>query len=174
MPDPRKLLAAKKAAILEQAQRQAAEIDHDLQELERLSSKYGLEFAQSEAKPDPSKEAAPKRAVRNADSPYYRGKMIAETLAEETGRPVPMASIWAAMLAAGVKIPGEPVRGRAKFSAYLGGRSRLKYIKDAGWWFKDRPLPRVRLQTPWTETEPPEDVGHSGGSRPNGHSALRT
>jgi hypothetical protein len=42
----RKMLEAKKANILEEAQRKAAEIDHDMEELERLTGKYGLSISQ--------------------------------------------------------------------------------------------------------------------------------
>jgi len=139
MADIRKVLATKKAAAL----KQAADIDRDLQELERLAEKYGFDLTEREVAAASSEPKA--RKVRNADSPYYRGKMIAEGMVEAAGAPVGMAPIWEKMLQQKVAISGK--NARSKFSAYLGKRSRLTYIKDRGWWFAGRPVPKKEDQS---------------------------
>jgi hypothetical protein len=175
MADPRKLLAAKKAAILEQAAKQAAEIDRDLHEMQRLADKYGLEFADKPSEPASASAAAaaaaPKteqktRKVRDANSPYYRGKVIAEQMAEAARGPVGMLAIWARMLHEGVIIPGK--NPKSKFSAYLGARSRLTYVKDRGWWFANTPVPKPGHPIQGNESKAPGNGELSGASRSNG------
>jgi len=164
MTDPRKVLAAKKAAILEQAEKQAAEIDRDLHEMERLATKYGLEFLERDA-PEAT-EKAPPTIRRHENSPYHRGKAIAEKAIETARAPVEMADIWTLMAAQGVVIPGK--NPKSKFSAYLGQRSRLTFIKGRGWWFKDAPIPKPGHPIQEHEPKAPESGELSGASRSNG------
>jgi hypothetical protein len=173
MPDPRKLLAAKKAEILEKAAKQAAEIDHDLQEMQRLADKYGLEFADKPSEPAWTSALPPaptaereSRKVRNAKSPYYRGKVIAEQMAEAARGPVGMLEIWNRMLQEGVVIPGK--HPKSKFSAYLGARSRLAYIKDRGWWFAKTPIPKPGHPIQGNESKAPGNDEFSGAAKSNG------
>jgi hypothetical protein len=168
MPDPRKVLTAKKASILQQAAKEAAEIDRDLQEMQRLTEKYGFSFTEevtATAQPQTSASTPTPgaRKVRDANSPYHRGKVIAEQMAEAARGPVGMNEIWNRMIQQGVAIPGK--NGKSKFSAYLGARSRLKYMKDRGWWFTDVPIPKPGHPIQENESNAPGNAEFPGASK---------
>jgi hypothetical protein len=149
MVDPRKLLQARKAFILEKATKEAAEIDRDLQEMQRLSEKYGIEFAERgesagavlSSADGLSSSPEPGKKIRDANSPYHRAKVIAEQTVEAQRGPVQMNTIWDRVVEAGIVIPGK--NPKSKFSAYLGQRSRLGYVRDRGWWFAGVALPKA-------------------------------
>ncbi|ULK95644.1 hypothetical protein ACSHT2_25560 [Bradyrhizobium sp. PUT101] len=151
MADPRKVLAERKAQILEQAQRQAAEIDKDLEQLERLTAKYNLQVVEATTSPAvaapaataPQRQALPwERPIDPSVSITKASISIAEGMIQSAGRPVPLGTIFNELDKKGITFKSkEP---RSTLSAVLGQSGRLVSIKGVGWWIKDKPLPAER------------------------------
>jgi hypothetical protein len=151
MPDPLELLRAKKAKILEDAQREAAAVDADLTELERLqtlASKYGLALTPAEIargttariSPDPDGEPAYMRAIK-----------AAEGLVRAANHPLELSDIYDGLVKRGVPLAGE--RPRSTLSAYLSHeKSTLESIKKGWYWLKGQPVPQFPVGAFWRET----------------------
>ena len=150
MADPRQMLEAKKAKILADARKAAAEIEQDIEkidELRVLASKYGFELVeQNQAK---ASSAAPKVA-ESPDDDASNGAVIkstsrqaveqAEKYVRAHGAPVPLSRLMAEMEQHGIKIGG--VRPLSTLSAYLSQSEKLESIRKGWWWLKGVPLPR--------------------------------
>jgi len=148
MADPLQALKAKKAEILETAQREAEAVDVDLRELERLQTladKYGLALAPKGAAgaksasnghaPDllgapPSSEARYVVAIREADK-----------LVRSRARPVQFTELYEWVVGHGVVLGGK--RPESTLSAYLAhDKSTLQSIRKGWYWLKGVPIPK--------------------------------
>lgn len=152
MVDPRKLLEATKAEVLDTAQRQmeaaqqrAAEIDRDLSDIDRLTQvaqKYGLRLEEANtaaATPEPPAKKPLHGAARgNPNSATARSKAEAEKLIRLLGRPIPLAEMYEHVTKQGIKIGGK--NPRWILSAYLTEHPGLVATKR-GWWIKGVPMP---------------------------------
>jgi hypothetical protein len=165
MSSLRKIAEAKKANIRADAERKVAEIDHDMEELERLTSKYGLSVtppteAEKDASPAEPKESAMSQLAninkRNGSlltTPSHsiiaevmadlekasitkRARVAAAAYIREKKRPVPLAELDEALVANGIQFESEMPRNT--LSAVLGQDPNLYSIsRDRGWWLKD-------------------------------------
>jgi hypothetical protein len=81
MSNLRKALEAKKADILSEAQQRAAEIDNDIEQLERLTAKYGLSVIEPSTSHDTGVES--EQRTEQTDHPMRRN--VAAALADLNG-----------------------------------------------------------------------------------------
>ncbi len=159
MADPRKMLEAKKAKILADARKAAAEIEQDIEkidELKVLASKYGFELVE-QTKVNASNAAASKSPESVGDN-ASDGAVIkatsrqaveqAEKYVRSHGSPVPLSRLMAEMEQHGIKIGG--VRPLSTLSAYLSQSEHLESIRKGWWWLKGVPRPR---RGPWANAE---------------------
>ncbi|MGH6789484.1 MAG: hypothetical protein ACRECC_07340 [Pseudolabrys sp.] len=140
----KKMLASKKAAILADAEKRAAEVDRDMAELERLTSKYGLQIV--EPPPANGRVTEVLESVANAltaiteASLSARAKTAAEAYIRVQKRPVPLAELAEVLERNGIKFPGQTPRNT--LSAVLGQSTALYSIsRSQGWWLKGVPIP---------------------------------
>lgn len=144
MSDAHKLREAKKAQIMEAARRQAAEVDRDFSDIERLAAKYGLTVEQAAESPAPTVTVVATGKVLhgaargNPQSVTARSKAESEVVIRELGRPVPLSELFEKITARGVKIGGK--KPKWVLSAYLG-QSPTLISTPQGWWLKGEPLP---------------------------------
>ena len=163
MSTVRKMLEAKKANILSEAEKAAAEVDRDMVELERLAEKYGIEITDDDYAPEvqmpavgvvPAKPAAPGfpwgtagiAVVQDTSaalaSTTSRARVEAEKYIRLVNRPVPLSELYDAVAAKGVKF--ESANPRNTLSAVLGQGEKLYSIsRDKGWWVRDLPEPNA-------------------------------
>ena len=161
MSNLQKIAEAKKANIRADAERKVAEIDHDMEELERLTSKYGLSVTPPAETASPAKLqesatsqlanfngnllTAPSQSIiarimaeheqENA-SITKRARLAASAYIREKKRPVPLAELDEALTANGIQF--ELALPRNTLSAVLGQDPNLYSIsRDRGWWLKD-------------------------------------
>lgn len=150
MADPRQMLEAKKAQVLETARKEAAQIEHDIQELERmkaLAEKYGLEIKERGAdKPEGHTVSIERRIIKRvrrssavAEPISRRVRREAEILIRATGKPLPARQLFADALKKGLKIKGK--RPESTYSAFLHGADNLELAHRGWWWIKGLPVP---------------------------------
>ncbi len=136
-----KLLEAKKAKILEDAQNAAAEIDLLL----KLANKYGVAIAVTGTLAavetgDKASSAGQTSAVkRRPESLHRRAVREAEEIIRAAGKPVPLKELHDAIIQKGVKLGGE--RPQNTLSAYLSGSENVESIRKGWWWLKGMPTP---------------------------------
>lgn len=152
MSDPFEQLRAKKAKILEEAQRQAAAVDADLAELERLqalASKYGLTLTATEIARGTRPMVPPGSAA--AEPAYLRAIKAAEELVQAAGHPLELGDIYDGLVKRGVPLAGE--RPRSTLSAYLSHeKSTLESIRKGWYWLKGQKVPEFPVGSFWRET----------------------
>jgi hypothetical protein len=151
MTDVVKILAARKAAALraqEEAAREAAEIDRDLQELARITEKYGLAESverDSTGSNSPAKAAPTEPSVTDSyTSMTMRARSAASLIIRDMNRPVPLGQLYDRLVQRGVILNGK--NPTWVLSALLG-RSGFKSIPGRGWWLPelgDPPTPGLR------------------------------
>lgn len=159
----RKMAEARKAAILGNAERQAAEVDREMEELERLASKYGLSVtapAVPAGKPigtiglQPGMNALEAILVAVHDSLLAfqdasitkRARVAATAYIRAKNKPVLLAELCDALEQNGVKFQGETPR--STLSAILGQDPGLYSIsRSKGWWLKGVPVPEEPART---------------------------
>ncbi|MBI3702537.1 MAG: hypothetical protein HY244_01485 [Rhizobiales bacterium] len=140
----RKMLEDKKAAILADAQRRAAEVDADMDQLEKLTAKYGLEISTG-ANGTPVGAAVSDIVAKTlADlgnaSPSAKVKAGAEAYIRSKNRPVPLGELFEMLDQHGLKFKGDTPRNT--LSAILGQNENLYSIsRERGWWLKDVEVP---------------------------------
>jgi hypothetical protein len=152
MSDPLEALRAKKAKILEDAQREAATVDSDLAQLERLqelAGKYGLALTPAEVSRGNSVRINPERYV--AEPAYARAIRTAEELVRVANHPLELGDIYDGLVKRGVPLAGE--RPRSTLSAYLAHeKSTLRSIRKGWYWLKGVPVPEFPAGEFWRET----------------------
>jgi hypothetical protein len=161
MADPRQILEAKKAAILAAADKQVSEIDADIQALERLADKYGLDVVARTGDTLvmlEAKDASAATSIPISGSLYTRAKQGGELIIRAAGKPVPLADIHEELVKRGVIIGGKTPKNT--LSAYLGQNPNL-ISTSRGWWLKDVPLPGTVIK--WGELAESHDVGAFAG-----------
>lgn len=143
MSTVRKMLEAKKAKLLEEAQKRAAEIDHDMAELERLTEKYGLDVKGEQAAAESAMGMLDRALRRQPESPISttaQSRAEAEAYIRQKGRPVPLNEIYEMLEAKGIKFQSDNARNT--LSAVLGQSENLYSIsREKGWWIKGVPEP---------------------------------
>lgn len=159
MSDPLELLRAKKAKILEDAEREAAAVDADLRELERLrvlAEKYGLTIAPSSieqaVKMHEPLRILPKPGSGEREEPAYaKAIKAAEEMVRAANHPLELSDIYDGLVKRGVPLAGE--RPRSTLSAYLSHeKSTLESIRKGWYWLKGQPVPEFPTGTFWRET----------------------
>lgn len=148
MPDAIKILEARKAAALRAqraAEREAAEIDRDLQELERITKKYGISVVSHSTAPVEVSEFLSVKPSSNAvrmtitpasyPSMTMRSRLESAAVIKELRRPVPLSELYERIVARGVKLGGQ--KPAWVLSAVLGRTEGFVTIKDRGWWLKE-------------------------------------
>lgn len=135
MADPRHALLAKKLKILKDAKTAAAEIDHDLKELERITAKYGLETVEGR----PATEKQRDLTDGSVEPISRRSPREAEALIRAAHKPLYIIDIYEGLRKRGLKIGGE--RPRSTLSAYLSQAPNLESIRRGWWWLKGEPIP---------------------------------
>jgi hypothetical protein len=141
----RKMLEGKKADILADAERRAAEVDADIEKLEQLTAKYGLEIAASgvngrAATSTISDVVAKTLANLGTASVSAKAKAGAEAYIRAKNHPTPLGEIHEVLERNGVKFEGDTPRNT--LSAILGQHPPIYSIsRDQGWWLKDVPVP---------------------------------
>jgi hypothetical protein len=136
------LAERKKAQIRARAEREIAEVDHDMKDLARLTAKYGLGVVERPQEEDTSPEAP--TAANGADStPQISITKAsineAEAMIRERREPVPLAMIFARLT--DKKIVFNSKDPRSTLSAVLGQSGKLESIPGRGWWLKGAPVP---------------------------------
>jgi hypothetical protein len=135
-----KLLEAKKAKILEDAQHAAAEIEHDLkklQEMQELANKYGLSIVETGSLNAQTPNATPPRhnghglRQRGTESLHRRAVREAEEIIRASGQPVSLSDLHDALIQKGVKLGGQ--RPQSTLSAYLSQSGKVESVRK-GWW----------------------------------------
>jgi hypothetical protein len=142
------MLENKKAAILADAQKRAAEVDKDMEELERLTGKYGLQVMQpntngADAVTTVLDGVAKTLAdVANA-SVSVKAKAVAEAFIRQQGRPMQLGTLHEMLEHNGIRFFGPTPRNT--LSAVLGQAPALYSIsRSEGWWLSDVPVPPKR------------------------------
>jgi hypothetical protein len=157
MSSLRKMAEARKAAIRKKAEAEAAEIDRELAELERISAKYGLSVTEppQPAKAEPVDKPANALAslittvgetltVMSNASLTAKARAAAEAYIRSKNQPVTLGELHDMLERNGVKFVGESPRNT--LSAILGQTPSLYSIsRDKGWWLKDVPVPEPSL-----------------------------
>lgn len=133
MSDAKKLLQAIKAEHLQKAQ----EAERDLQDLERITSKYGLEVSQQA--PTAKAKAAKAADATAQESVAARARRESEAAIRARGFPIPLTPLFDEITKRGVKIGGKTPR--STLSAYLGQGKNLQSTPQ-GWWLKGQPIPK--------------------------------
>jgi len=159
MSSLRKMAEIKKAAILAEAERKAAEIDREMAELERLTAKYGLSVTEP---PMPAAQEAEKvaktislgeaiksvsetiSALANA-SITARAKAASEAYIRQKNQPATLGELHQMLERNGIKFAGDTPRNT--LSAILGQTDSLYSIsREKGWWLKGVPVPAPPLR----------------------------
>lgn len=173
MSSLRKIAEAKKERIRAAADRQIAEIDSDLENLEQLAAKYGLSVVEAapvnENEPEPTAaelepEAAPPQSAANGSNGLHMTEdnalaLIANALAaldrnasvSRRARAAAKAYIRAknrsvplAQLGDALTASGVQFGSRGVLSAMLGQDPELRSIsRSQGWWFANEPQPSI-------------------------------
>jgi hypothetical protein len=148
MADPLEVLRQKKALLRQKAEdaaRQAQEVDHDLQELERILSKHGLALA--------AVESAAQSQQRRPNEPdptslTRRARAAAAAVIRAAGQPVPLGELYAKVIERGVTFGGGSPK--KAFCGYISHSGTLISIEGRGWWFADQPIPEsgARIWSP--------------------------
>lgn len=140
-----KLLEAKKAKILEDAQSAAAEIERDQKTLQELANKYGLAIvvtgtlAAAEPGDTASVTGQTSGAKRRPESLHRRAVREAEEIIRAAGKPVSLKELHDAIVQKGVQLGGQ--RPQNTLSAYLSGSENVESIRKGWWWLKGMPTP---------------------------------
>lgn len=156
MSSLRKMAEAKKAAILADAQKRAAEIDREMAELERLTAKYGLSVTEPPQAESPKTVPAAQAitavmqgvgevlaAMVNA-SVTAKAKAVSEAYIRAKNEPVTLGELHEMLERNDIKFAGDTPRNT--LSAILGQTPTLYSIsRDKGWWLKGVPLPEPPL-----------------------------
>ncbi|WP_076858709.1 hypothetical protein [Bradyrhizobium mercantei] len=159
MSDPFEALRAKKAKILADAEREAAAVDADLRDLERLkvlAEKYGFTLAPATIEQAVRMQAPlrilPKPGNEEREEPAYaRAIKAAEELVRAASHPLELSDIYDGLVKRGVPLAGE--RPRSTLSAYLSHeKSTLQSIRKGWYWLKDEPVPEFPVGSLWRET----------------------
>ncbi|MGD9658141.1 MAG: hypothetical protein AB7U61_10995 [Methylocystis sp.] len=136
--DPRQVLEAKKAKILDDARKAAAEIDRDLSLIEQakqIADKYGFDFVEK-GKPingmaKISSALAPVKSRRDPNSPSQLSQRYCEELIRERGHPVSIHDLKEFLTRKGVEIGG--IKPIGTLSAYLSSNKAIASMRK-GWW----------------------------------------
>ncbi|MEF3367011.1 hypothetical protein V3H18_10745 [Methylocystis sp. 9N] len=131
--DPRQLLEARKAKILDDAKKAAAEIDRDLSLIEQakaVASKYGFDFVEADVVARPL-SPAPHKSRRDPNSPSQLSQRFCEEVIRDYNHPVSIHELKRFMADRGVIVGGKnPI---ATLSAYLSSNASLASMRK-GWW----------------------------------------
>jgi hypothetical protein len=152
-------LEAKKAKILADAQKQAAEIDADMDALKVLSTKYGLDFVARTKEGD----VVAVQVKSKSKSLFSRVRSEGEAIIRQVGKPVPLGEVYDELERRGIHLSGN--KPRNLLSAYLGYNPNLRSTPQ-GWWLKDAPIPRLRLRRP--DLDEPSGADNDSTSAANG------
>jgi hypothetical protein len=142
MADPKQVLQAKKAQILADAQKQAAEIDQDLAELERLTAiaaKHGLQFVATDANQVALVINKKSGARPNPDSAQGRARTTAEQVLREVGTPMRLKPLYEQIAARGATLGGK--NPHWVLSAILCRDTTFMSPERGFWWLKALPVP---------------------------------
>jgi hypothetical protein len=138
--NPLDQLAAKKAQILADAERKAAEIDADMAALQKLGDKYGLDFVARS--PDGDLMAVEGKVMHvppgAGKSLYSIVKTAGEAMIRNAHKPMELGEIYDALIQRGIIIGGKNPKNL--LSAYLGQNPNLRSTPK-GWWLKGEPIP---------------------------------
>lgn len=136
-----KLLETKKAKILEDAQKAAAEIDLLL----KLANKYGVAIAVTgtlaAVEPGDTANFAGQTpgAKRRPESLHRRAVREAEEIIRAAGMPVALKELYDAIAKKGVTLGGQ--RPQNTLSAYLSGSENVESVRKGWWGLKGMPTP---------------------------------
>jgi hypothetical protein len=127
MRDSHEALNAVKTRLLEEA----AEVDRDMEQLERLCAKYKLVVVASDPKPEPPPK--PK-------SDFEQAQIEAEQMIRAAGRPMLIDELFPVIVKRGVVLSGK--KPKAVLTSYIRRNENLRFLghKD-GWWLIDMPWP---------------------------------
>lgn len=138
MADALKKLRATKASLLQQAD----EVERDIQDLERLASKYGLAVVETAMPTNSDKTPANGKRRPNEPDPNSltrRCQAGAEAIIRERGYPVPLSEILSELWKRNVRVTGQhPSR---TLSGFLSHSTNVYSILQVGWWVRGLPLP---------------------------------
>lgn len=158
MSSLRKMLEAKKEKILADAQERAAEIDRDMEQLERLTAKYNLSVAEPASNQEQSGrtmnlvdgiiaaqelyETIQKAVLHiNNASITKRARVAAEAYIRAKNKPVPLNELFEVLKQNGIVFQSENPKNT--LSAVLGqGQNLYSVSRDTGWWISGVELPK--------------------------------
>lgn len=164
MPDSLKLLEAKKAKILAEAEARAAEIDRDMAQLQeaneivaQIAAKYGFATAgatdsaqrdDADAPPSDS-SASPEQKPKASESQQTLAIRAAEEIIRSKGKPVSLERLYDEIIGRGIRLGGQ--RPQNTLSAYLSNGENLQSVRKGWWWIKDMPIPSPLWSRPTNE-----------------------
>jgi hypothetical protein len=143
-------LAARRQKILADAQKQAAEIDADMEALKVLSTKYGLDFVARTEEGD----VVAVQVKSKSKSVFGRVKSEGEAIIRQAGKPVPLGEIYDELEMRGIRLTGN--KPRNLLSAYLGHNPNLRSTPQ-GWWLKGTSIPGAVQRARRSDRDAPSD-----------------
>jgi hypothetical protein len=124
---PREAMEAEKTRLLEQA----AAVDRDMAELERIVAKYKLVVIAPGSKP------VPRQPIQRSD--FERAQLEAEAILRASGRPMWIDELFPMVVNRGVRLNGRDPT--SVLSAYMKRNPNLVFLREHGWWIANIPWP---------------------------------
>lgn len=111
----------------------------------------------------PQRQGGPVERQLPPDSELGKTVALVDAILTERGQPMTLSELFAEVTRRGFHVSGDKPRDNLGARLYNSGKYK-SFGKRVGWWFKDRPRPRLRL----------DDEPRSGGEPPDSSEPSRT
>jgi hypothetical protein len=142
MADARQVLEAKKAQVLADAQKQAAEIEHDIAEIERLTAiaaKHGLKVVTADANQVALVINKKPGARPDPESATAKARIAAAAAIQAAGKPLQLKNLYDMIVERGAPLGGK--NPHWVLSAILGRDETFMSPERGFWWLTRFPVP---------------------------------